>query len=333
MNKMRDDQEFNINFVKIIEKERCLYDKNMPEYRSKDMHDQIWKKISDEVKESGTLNVASSVNCDKCHIDIGAKLAWRCIRYIFRFSFFGFEFDEIFFSRNFVVAHCKERWRNLRACLTRHLKQQAQANGNPMLHKPYYLADHMEFVLPFTKSRSSIGSGSGTSKETALYVESSPIEVSPVKDVKNISVHLTASDDVEHHSHDRKHFHHNETPTYTISESDDNNQYVTFVQNSNGEITSDPLDESNQLHVDDGAIITTKGHHYATTTSAKSIDIYEPSVKRLRVSHQESDDADLNFFRSLLPDIRTMTASQKRRFKMGIFQLIDNVLKNTDANA
>lgn len=59
MNKMRDDQEFNINFVKIIEKERCLYDKTLSEYRSKEVHDQIWKKISNEVKESGELNVAA----------------------------------------------------------------------------------------------------------------------------------------------------------------------------------------------------------------------------------------------------------------------------------
>lgn len=53
MNKMRDDQDFNINFVKIIEKERCLYDKTLPEYRSKDEHDRIWQRISTEVNESG----------------------------------------------------------------------------------------------------------------------------------------------------------------------------------------------------------------------------------------------------------------------------------------
>lgn len=55
MNKMRDDQDFNIHFVKIIEKERCLYDKTLPEYRSKDEHDRIWQKISTEVNESGEL--------------------------------------------------------------------------------------------------------------------------------------------------------------------------------------------------------------------------------------------------------------------------------------
>lgn len=157
-----------------------------------------------------------------------------------------------------------------------------------------------------------------------------------MKVAKDEALHLTSNDDTVQHQHESKHFQQNETPTYTIStaESDDNNQYVTFVQNANGELTPDPLDE-NQLHVQENTIIASKGIHHSNyvNASAKSIDIYEPSVKRVRLSHQETDDADLNFFRSLLPDIRMMTASQKRRFKMGIFQLIDNVLKNTDANA
>lgn len=56
MNKMRDDQDFNIHFVQIIEKERSLYDKTLPEYRSKDEHERIWQKISTEVNESGKNN-------------------------------------------------------------------------------------------------------------------------------------------------------------------------------------------------------------------------------------------------------------------------------------
>lgn len=53
MNKMRDDQEFNINFVKIVQKYRCLFDKTLPEYRSKDDHERIWNKVAQEAKESG----------------------------------------------------------------------------------------------------------------------------------------------------------------------------------------------------------------------------------------------------------------------------------------
>lgn len=50
---MRDDQEFNINFVKIVQKYRCLFDKTLPEYRSKDDHERIWNKVAQESKESG----------------------------------------------------------------------------------------------------------------------------------------------------------------------------------------------------------------------------------------------------------------------------------------
>lgn len=50
---MRDDQDFNISFVRIIAKERALYDKTLPEYRCKDEHERIWQKISAEVNESG----------------------------------------------------------------------------------------------------------------------------------------------------------------------------------------------------------------------------------------------------------------------------------------
>lgn len=311
MNKMRDDQEFNINFVKIIERERCLYDKTMSEYRSKDMHDQIWKKISTEVKESGKSRLV---------------FTWQMLHWFRR------QFRCKLHSKNnsqpclflfaHTVPHCKERWRNLRACLTRHLKQQLHASDGSVFHKPYYLADHMKFVLPFTKSRSS------GDKDTSIYAESSPI-TSP-KDTKEIPVLLTSSVDADQH-----HQHHHETPTYTITaETDDNQQYVTFVQNANGELSSDTLDETH-LQVDEGTIIASKGIHHSnyTNVSSKPIDIYEPSAKRSRVSNQETDDADLNFFRSLLPDTRMMTASQKRRFKMGIFQLIDSVLKDTDANA
>lgn len=53
MYKMRDDIEFNIRFVKLIEKERCIYDKAIPEYRSKDAQDKAWNKIGIEINESG----------------------------------------------------------------------------------------------------------------------------------------------------------------------------------------------------------------------------------------------------------------------------------------
>lgn len=67
MNKMRDDQDFNIHFVKIIEHERSLYDKSLPEYRSKEEHERIWHKISGEVNESGKI-FPKIINLDNWHL-------------------------------------------------------------------------------------------------------------------------------------------------------------------------------------------------------------------------------------------------------------------------
>lgn len=212
-----------------------------------------------------------------------------------------------------IVAHCKERWRNLRACLTRHLKQQQTANEDGSVnHKPYYLADHMNFLLPYTKSR--------TIKEQIKYE-------TPATDEDHKP--STSSGKVTKLSGPT-------TTTYTIStDESDENQYVTLIQSS----SANGLEETH-VHVDTAtdseskAIALSSEQSYTTTNNMPKEHlqeiIYESMpAKRIKVS-QEMDDADLDFFRSLLPDIRLMTASQKRRFKMGIFGLIDNVLSNND---
>jgi len=43
-------------------------------------------------------------------------------------------------------------------------------------------------------------------------------------------------------------------------------------------------------------------------------------------------DPDAEFLRSLLPDIKTMTAKQKRIFKIGVVKLIDEILDKTESD-
>lgn len=224
------------------------------------------------------------------------------------------------------MAHCKERWRNLRACLTRHLKQQQTANeDNSVNHKPYYLAEHMNFLLPYTKSR--------TIKEQIKYETPAVEEHKPSTSTGKVAK-LSASGQTATTT---------TTTTYTISTDEtDESEYVTLIQSSTGELTpTNGLEETHlQVETDTDADHkpVTSEQTYRTTNSVVAAKehlqeiIYEPlPAKRIKVS-QEMDDADLDFFRSLLPDIRLMTASQKRRFKMGIFGLIDNVLSNNDIN-
>lgn len=207
----------------------------------------------------------------------------------------------------------------MRACLTRHLKQQQAATDDGSInHKPYYLAEHMSFLLPYTKSR--------TMKEQIKYEIPALEEHKPSTSTKISKVSSGSTT----------------TTTYTISTNEsDENQYVTLIQSATGELTpADGLEETH-LQVDATNDTETKvipEQTYTTTNTVVSPKehlqeiIYEPvPAKRIKVS-QDTDDADLDFFRSLLPDIRLMTASQKRRFKMGIFGLIDNVLTNNDIN-
>lgn len=43
-----------------------------------------------------------------------------------------------------------------------------------------------------------------------------------------------------------------------------------------------------------------------------------------------NDEADLNFFLALLPDIKIMNQEQKRKLRIGTLKLIDDILSNTN---
>lgn len=222
------------------------------------------------------------------------------------------------------MSNCRERWRNLRACLTRHIKQQKRATKGGSYHKAYYLSDHMKFLLPYTRSRSG--------KESSDYeVDEIDFDTSATsnKEENTTSESSVRNDNIERiesqTAHRPKTIQANESTTFTITTTEaDNNQFVTFMQNASDD---DPLG-----HVESVAIGDSKSVETTFNGTTKTINLYEPEAKRVRIVSQETDDADLNFFRSLLPDVRLMTPSQKRRFKMGIFGLLDNVLTNSDIN-
>lgn len=60
---------------------------------------------------------------------------------------FKFFLHDVFF----IAAECKEKWKNLRASFSRHLRNQSTANSKSK--KPYYMADYIDFLLPYSKLR------------------------------------------------------------------------------------------------------------------------------------------------------------------------------------
>ncbi|KAH8274161.1 hypothetical protein KR044_013291, partial [Drosophila immigrans] len=329
---MQADEDFNIRFVNLVRTHRCLYDKKVPEYRNRDNQEKAWALISKETRES--------------------------------------------------VIHCKERWRNLRACLSRYIKQQS---GSEPQHKPYYLTEHMAFLLPFLKStRNSLECNS--SLATLFQISQQHLQL-------------------HQQQHQQEHLYCNNNNNSSIN----NNNHG---MNDSMEMKQSLSDNDDEETIDafDPAIAATLGMHCTTSTpggnvmtvpcspahsdtaSANSLQNFIPDVQlaesgpdliyndvsstplhhqpphshahaltsHLQQQHQQSshfepssakriktecdvttsgsgaayygglsvtEHTDMEFFRSILPDIAALTPQQRRKFKIGILELIDDVVE------
>ncbi|KAH8249600.1 hypothetical protein KR032_010776 [Drosophila birchii] len=345
---MQADEDFNIRFVNLVRNHKCIYDKKVPEYRNRDNQEKAWLLISKETRES--------------------------------------------------VIHCKERWRNLRACLSRYIKQQS---GSEPQHKPYYLTEHMAFLLPFLKStRNSL---EGNTSLAALYHLSQQHQRGRSQNLFHPAIHghdesmycsptnnnnhnrFSTGEVKEEHVPELKHSrsengddeetidafdpavanalgldHSSNTPTINIAKvtgrvagrsptrsdtasADSMQNFIPDVQ----------LAESgSQLMYNDEAHETPPPLHYHPNMLPNPMILsmgmehrpvtFEPTPKRIKMECEAtstmtngsgfcsgltaSEMADMEFFRSILPDLAALTGQQRRKFKIGILELIDDVI-------
>ncbi|XP_061395419.1 J domain-containing protein DDB_G0295729 [Musca vetustissima] len=301
---MQTDEDFNIRFVNLVRNHKCLYDKKVPEYRNRDNQEKAWYQISLETKES--------------------------------------------------VIHCKERWRNLRACLSRYIKQQS---GNDPQHKPYYLTEHMAFLLPFLKTTRNSLDGNSSLATLYQYSQQQQQLQQQQQQQQNNSISTTLQVMVppqqlnykEHHGLEVKH---------SLSDNEDEETIDAFdpaitanlhmQQNPNSPPLSDtasantmqnfiPDVQLSELRTPDGVV-----HDYVNANIRRDSShhdfLHEP--KRIKTECHASEatttaqlhmyageQADMEFFRSILPDIAALTPHQKRKLKIGILELIDDVVE------
>lgn len=290
------------------------------------------------------------------------------------------------------MPHCKERWRNLRACLTRHLKHNKDLNnsGEGSTHKPYYLAEYMDFLMPFTKTRPpkellsvrEVKEEFRTPNSCAQHDEYADNSTDFLSD--SLSTTIPSNTSISNNqmpmfivtsttSTPNRFAYKAETiPNTTIVPKLERNTYEplklvatpqkllppptqasvaieqpTTINNQQIISKIDSNSSSAMVCISAAALETlAKGSEaYIQTlkrpidaspsilpSSANDSDLLQLSaVKKCCPSEpdqREIEDANVNFFKSLLPDIRQMTAKQKRKFKMGIYELINNILEN-----
>lgn len=338
-----EDQQFNINFVAEVEKHPCLFDSNSTEYKQAQVQDKAWVAVSASVGEGVDL--------------------------------------------------CKKRWRNLRCCMTRYLKSvRDNMDSSNLRRKPYYLYNHMQFVVPYLKMKD--GDSATYESEDSVWIknnnsgdvgdmmkpedgemeeeEEHEIETIDVQEEDHQQIKQSIIQSIKILPMSQESQTQETTTTYEIIEATPSKQArLEAVQ-----VTPESASKSQSQHQPAPHIIKTKGdggnvkhYTYATVTAApqtaattmytstptitgqytlqhaaassSSVHVRHHQPQQLQQSsvqqqqqHQQiaanvAADADNNFFKSLIPDIQSMSMDQKRKLKIGILRLIDEILSTT----
>lgn len=317
-----EDQQFNIAFVAAVKKHPCLFDSNSTEYKQAQVQDGAWQEVSATMSESVDL--------------------------------------------------CKKRWRNLRCCMTRYLKsvRDNADSGSNVRRKPYYLYNHMQFVVPYLKMKDGEGSMC-EADETAWMKGSGSRELMKADDDdEEDEGQEIETIDVQEEEHQIKQSIIQSIKILPMAEQQNQETTTTTYEIIEATPSKQPRIEAvHQLAVSAPSTASTKKDplspvkHYTYTTisatpantatlyastplsSGQSQTQLAPSSSTLRQhvsplqqqqQHQPQQptsnaaaDADNNFFKSLIPDIQSMNMDQKRKLKIGILRLIDEILGTT----
>uniref|UniRef100_A0A182WDV6 MADF domain-containing protein n=1 Tax=Anopheles minimus TaxID=112268 RepID=A0A182WDV6_9DIPT len=342
-----EDQAFNITFVGEVKKHPCLFDSGNPDYKQQVLQDRAWLLVSNAVGES--------------------------------------------------IETCKKRWRNLRCCMTRYQKSVRDSNDQSAnsRRKPYYLYNHMQFVLPYLKAREESSVFEPDEPSWAKAESESIDDSKPDEDDDDMEPHEIETIEVpeEDHSQTIKDSilssikivpiaQEPQTVTEQKQQQDvlDTNDTSTTNQTEYEIISAPPLKQSrlSNTHTSVGSMsplavspLQSSGadskrealaqrQYFTLSTPIQSTPIpiscytanplspqpfhHQQQQQQSTISQSQmqtqvpphftiipnaptvANDADHNFFQSLVPDIQTMTMEQKRKLKIGILQLIDNIL-------
>ncbi|XP_068229146.1 uncharacterized protein [Palaemon carinicauda] len=195
-------------------------------------------------------------------------------------------------------ANCKEKWKNLRSSLCRHLRNQYAYGPGMRCKKSYYLAKYMEFLIPYIKIRQ-------------------PGQFASVVDmVKEEDFH---EGDYEYDLPTETEIKEEEEP-YTPTETNSDQHQPPDGMSSPPLSVLSPVQELHELPVKKRRIEES------------------PSYERLSKEYfafrskneSQPEDPDLLFLKSILPEMHKMKDRQKNRFKIMILGAIETILYDAE---
>ncbi|CAH1971908.1 unnamed protein product [Acanthoscelides obtectus] len=85
-----------------------------------------------------------------------------------------------------------------------------------------------------------------------------------------------------------------------------------------------PPPKNKQIRISD---VNKTAHEYFTLKNKQIIARQQNMDEGIKVKNKDDSDADMAFFRSMMPDVQTMNQDQKRKLKLGVLNLIEQILK------
>lgn len=199
-----------------------------------------------------------------------------------------------------TTKECKARWRNLRGRFTKHLKSHASADPAESSKRPYYLAEHLSYLLPFTKSKKRQG------ESDAPYLEDSISRFLELD--SSVSDQIIEGEELEPNDEIEFKYQFREPSETDKSERLDHGSASSSKREA--PVHSDPPQMREKY---------------------RRLDVTEDFPGDVKRSYQvqntiDYSDSDVLFLMSLLPDLKRMNDYQKRKYKIGLLRMGGEIL-------
>ncbi|KAG5883990.1 hypothetical protein JTB14_019972 [Gonioctena quinquepunctata] len=218
---------------------------------------------------------------------------------------------EIGKKTSLTVNDCKEKWRNIRSTFLRSIKSLPSGSK---IKKPYYLSEHLTFILPYVKPLNNSCNRGNT--PSAPETERSPIDAEAVGQ-ENEQVH-------EEHVHEEQD-HEEQVPNINPIDSQHFFQQTALPLQSTSSATAAP---TSQIHG------VRRRKFPASEVDVAMINFLKKKTEKKREPTESQKEKQMNhFFLSLLPEFSDMTNQQIRTFKIKVLQLIDNIKQTNQSSS
>lgn len=234
------------------------------------------------------------------------------------------------------MKECRARWRNLRISYLRYLRQ---CKNPERKVRPYYLLSEMAFMEPFVRH-----SGDLTEKaETAEEASPPPPPSTRYRNTKSakIEYHQVRPDDDDDDDDDSIVFtflggaaKDDEEENDPIEQAYATAEIVQQASSSGDRATTAIVGSKQASHYGGNKKLLNRGgggggDGEAVKFAVQDAGSHAASVAPINFTEKllmELNRPDLNFFRSILPDVESMTQAQKSSFKLSILSALNNIL-------